>query len=91
MFSIEAQGECLPRFDNYVELDTQKKDAWGIPVLRIHSSYGENERAMAKAMRRDIENVLDSLKVRNPSPPKGELSVFGKNIHAWALTRRRAC
>ncbi|MCU1292121.1 MAG: glucose-methanol-choline oxidoreductase, partial [Bryobacterales bacterium] len=43
-FSLEAQGECLPRFDNFVELDPETKDAWGIPVLRVHSSYGENER-----------------------------------------------
>ena len=50
-FSVYAQGECLPRYDNYVALDPEKKDAWGIPALHIHASYGENELAMAKAMR----------------------------------------
>ena len=59
--SLEAQGECLPRFDNFVELDPEKKDAWGIPALRIHASYGENEHAMAKAMRHDIGNMLDAV------------------------------
>ncbi|MBV8808198.1 MAG: GMC family oxidoreductase [Acidobacteriaceae bacterium] len=86
-FSIEAQGECLPRFDNYVELDPEVKDAWGIPVLRIHASYGENERKMAKAMRADIGSVLDELKVKNPTPPSEELSVFGKNIHECGTAR----
>ena len=86
-FSIEAQGECLPRFDNFVELDPDKKDAWGIPVLRIHASYGENEYTMAKAMRRDINAILDAMKVTNPVPPNEELSVFGKNIHECGTAR----
>ncbi|MBV8070563.1 MAG: GMC family oxidoreductase [Acidobacteriaceae bacterium] len=86
-FSIEAQGECLPRFDNFVELDADKKDAWGIPVLRIHASYGENEQAMAKAMRQDIGDILDAMKVRNPQAPSEQLSIFGKNIHECGTAR----
>ena len=85
--SLEAQGECLPRFDNFVELDPEKKDAWGIPALRIHASYGENERAMAKAMRRDIANMLDAVGVQKADPPSDELSVFGKNIHECGTAR----
>jgi choline dehydrogenase-like flavoprotein len=86
-FSIEAQGECLPRFDNFVELDPEKKDAWDIPVLRIHSSYGENEHTMAKAMRHDIASVLDALQVKNVTPANDGLSVFGKNIHECGTAR----
>jgi choline dehydrogenase-like flavoprotein len=85
--SMEAQGECLPRFDNFVELDPHVKDAWGIPVLRIHASYGENEHAMAKAMRRDVAAMLDALRLKDPSPPNDELSVFGKNIHECGTAR----
>ena len=86
-FSMEAQGECLPRFDNFVELDPEMKDAWGIPALRIHASYGENEKTMAKAMRRDITNMIDALHVKYPTPPKEELSIFGKNIHECGTAR----
>jgi hypothetical protein len=57
-FGITAQGECLPRYDNYVTLDADKKDAWGIPALRVVASYAENERAMAKAMRREVMEIL---------------------------------
>jgi choline dehydrogenase-like flavoprotein len=84
---IESQGECLPRYENYVELDPEMKDAWGIPVLRINASYGENEKAMAQAMRQDLMNVLDALKLENVSMPKEELSVFGKNIHECGTAR----
>lgn len=86
-FGIEAQGECLPRYENYVELDPEVQDAWGIPVLRINASYGENEKAMAKAMRQDLMNILDALKLESVSMPKQELSVFGKNIHECGTAR----
>ncbi len=86
-FSMEAQGECLPRFDNFVELDPEKKDAWGIPVLRIHASYGENEHTMAKAMRQDIVAMLDALQVKETTQPDAGLSVFGKNIHECGTAR----
>jgi choline dehydrogenase-like flavoprotein len=86
-FGFEAQGECLPRFENYVELDPEKKDAWGIPALRIHASYGENEHAMARAMRQDIREVLDAMKVENAQGPADRLSVFGKNIHECGTAR----
>lgn len=87
VLSLEAQGECLPRFDNFVELDPVKKDAWGIPALRIHASYEENELAMAQSMRRDIGNMLDAIKVKDPIAPSPELSVFGKNIHECGTAR----
>ncbi len=85
-FGITAQGECLPRYENYVKLDPQRKDAWGIPVLHVVSSYGENERAMSKAMRNDVKEILNAMKIENPQPP-GEMSVFGKNIHESGTAR----
>ena len=86
-FAIEAQGECLPRKDNYVTLDPSKKDAWGIPVLHLNASYGENERAMAQAMRDDINAVLDEMKLNEVSRAKPDLSIFGKNIHECGTAR----
>jgi choline dehydrogenase-like flavoprotein len=86
-FAITAQGECLPRYDNCVTLDAEKKDAWGIPVLRIVASYGENEFAMAKAMRNDVMQILEAMKVEAPQAPGEHLSVFGKNIHECGTAR----
>lgn len=39
-------GEMLARKENFVELDPEVKDHWGIPVLRIHCTHGDNERKM---------------------------------------------
>ena len=84
---MEAQGECLPRADNYVALDPQKKDAWGIPALHINASYGENEKAMALAMTGHLSAILDAMKLADVAPPKPELSIFGKNIHECGTAR----
>jgi choline dehydrogenase-like flavoprotein len=86
-FAIEAQGECLPRADNFVTLDPQKKDAWGIPALHINASYGENDKTMAAAMREHISAILDEMKLADVTPPKTELSMFGKNIHECGTAR----
>jgi len=49
-FSIGGFGECLPNHDNFVELDKQTVDAWGIPTLRMHVTWSENELAIRKDM-----------------------------------------
>jgi choline dehydrogenase-like flavoprotein len=86
-FGIYAQGECLPRYDNYVKLDPGRKDAWGIPVLHINASYGENENAMARAMHTRLNEILDAIKVGERQAPSEKLSVFGKNIHECGTAR----
>ena len=86
-FGMMAQGECLPRYDNFAALDKEKKDAWGIPALHISASYGENESAMAKAMRQDLMNIMEAMKIPNPRPPRDGVSLFGKNIHECGTAR----
>src|SRR2546427_12123872 len=49
-FSFYGFGERLPRPTNYVELDPDTKDAWGIPALRIHCEWSANERKLLKDM-----------------------------------------
>jgi choline dehydrogenase-like flavoprotein len=44
--SLGAFGESLARWDNYIEIDRDLKDAWGIPALRICMTHGENEAAL---------------------------------------------
>ena len=38
-----AGGEMLARRENFVELDPEVKDAWDIPVLKIHFTHSDNE------------------------------------------------
>ncbi|MGB4773214.1 MAG: GMC family oxidoreductase [Chitinophagaceae bacterium] len=41
-------GETIPKETNYVRLDPNQKDPWGIPQLAINMSYDENDDKMTK-------------------------------------------
>ena len=41
-----SAGEMLARKENRVEIDPTRADAWGIPVLKVVCTHGENERAL---------------------------------------------
>jgi len=43
-----ARAEMLSRYENHVEIDRNVVDAWGVPALRIHIDWSDNERAMAR-------------------------------------------
>jgi choline dehydrogenase-like flavoprotein len=49
-FTFSGYGECLPNHNNFVEIDKSIVDAWGIPSLKIHCAFGENEFAIRKDM-----------------------------------------
>jgi choline dehydrogenase-like flavoprotein len=41
-------GETIPKETNFLSLDDEKKDAWGVPLLRINIDYDENDEKMIK-------------------------------------------
>jgi len=43
-------GECLPDPANFVEIDKERVDAWGVPVLKIHCEWRDNEKALLHDM-----------------------------------------
>jgi choline dehydrogenase-like flavoprotein len=80
---ITGFGEVLPRWDNFVELDPNVKDIYGIPVLKIHMSDGENERAMIQDMGDSAGEMLEAAGAKNirthahPSAPRWALHEAG--------------
>lgn len=48
--SMGAFGEVLARYENYADIDPQVKDRWGVPALRFHYQFGDNEMKMAADM-----------------------------------------
>jgi choline dehydrogenase-like flavoprotein len=58
-FGATGFGEMLPNHANKIGLDTQKKDKWGLPVLKIDCATGENERLMRKDMINDMAEMLE--------------------------------
>jgi len=67
-FSFFGFGECLPNRKNYVELGKQKADAWGIPTLKIHCAWGENEYALRKDMAKTAAEMLEAVGGKNIQP-----------------------
>jgi choline dehydrogenase-like flavoprotein len=39
-------GETIPKEQSYIRLDTEKKDDWGIPLLRISVDFDDNDAKM---------------------------------------------
>jgi choline dehydrogenase-like flavoprotein len=64
-FSVTGFGEVLPRWDNFVEIDKEVKDVYGIPVLKIHMSDGENEKAMIKDIAESAGEMLEAAGAKN--------------------------
>ena len=85
-FSFYGYGECLPNHNNFVELDKEKRDAWGIPVLKIHSSWGENELALRRDMAVAASEMLAAVGARDIQP-YAENEPPGFAIHEMGTAR----
>ena len=63
--SMGAFGESLARWDNYIEIDSNLKDAWGIPALRIVMTHGDNERALMDDAGAQAAEMLEAAGAKN--------------------------
>jgi len=85
-FTFYGFGECLPNHNNFVELDKEKVDAWGIPVLKIHCAWSENELALRKDMSISAAEMLAAAGARNIEPFTDDASP-GLAIHEMGTAR----
>lgn len=85
-FDFYGFGECLPRSDNYVELDPVTVDKWGIPALRISCQWGENERALLQAMSDSAVEMLEAAGATDIDPYVYDLPP-GLTIHEMGTAR----
>jgi len=60
-----AFGEMLPNHDNKITIDPDKKDKWGMPVIKIDCATGENEAKMRKDMMADMAEMLTAVGVKD--------------------------
>lgn len=66
-------AEMLPRPENRVTLDPKRRDAWGIPVLRIDCTYSEPELAQARDQTqalRDLAGLAEVALTRVDEAPR---------------------
>jgi choline dehydrogenase-like flavoprotein len=67
-----AGAEMLARRDNFVELDPEVKDRWGIPVLKIHFTHSDNDYKLIEDFQEKAEELFRKAGGEvMPSAPRG--------------------
>ena len=79
-------GEVLARYENYVDLDPQMQDAWGIPSLRFHYQFSDNEKKMCEDMATSAKELLEAAGIEIIGVDKNILTE-GWSIHELGTAR----
>lgn len=66
---IGAQGAMHANDDCYAEIDPKVKDQWGIPALRFHWKFSDDELRQVSHQQEWIANILDSMGARFTRDP----------------------
>jgi choline dehydrogenase-like flavoprotein len=84
---MTVRAAMLSRFENYAEIDPNGVvDAWGIPVLKMHIEYSDNEREMAKDAAQTSEEILRAAGAEVLSTG-GQMTAPGRIIHELGTAR----
>jgi choline dehydrogenase-like flavoprotein len=85
MVGYTCRGEMVPNENSYAELDPEVKDQWGIPVLRWHWKWGEEELRMAdhaaKTFSEMIEAMGGKVRARKNGTGRNGIEQGGRVIH----------
>ncbi|MBS1867058.1 MAG: GMC family oxidoreductase, partial [Acidobacteria bacterium] len=93
---FSGRGEMIPNADTYCEIDSEKVDQWGIPVLRFHFRWSEYELRQAKDMQETFKSIVETMggtyKTRTPidGPNVFGIQAGGKIIHEVGTARMGA-
>src|SRR5690349_14136611 len=84
--SMGAFGEVLARYENYVDIDPDVKDRWGIPVLRFHYKFGDNEKKMAADMAVAAREMFEAAGIEEIGVDR-DILTEGWSIHELGTAR----
>ncbi len=84
--SMGGFGEVLARYENYMDLDPEVKDAWGIPVLRFHYEFGDNEKKMCEDMANAGKEMFEAAGIEVVGVDKN-IRTEGWSIHELGTAR----
>ncbi|KAA9352851.1 GMC oxidoreductase [Larkinella humicola] len=59
--SMSGRGEPIPLESNYCEIDPNTVDKYGIPTLRFHYKWSDNEVKQAKHMQDTFEQIIEAM------------------------------
>ncbi|MBL8210189.1 MAG: GMC family oxidoreductase [Bryobacterales bacterium] len=89
---LSGRGEMIPNEHSFCELDPTVTDRFGIPVLRFHFRWSENEIKQAKHMHKTFVDIIEAMGgrvmgLRNPEREDGGISIPGSIIHELGTVR----
>ena len=83
---LYAYGECIPYYENKVEMDEDKKDKWGFPILKITAEFKENEMKMRKDMKEQVYEMLEVMGLKEIKVHEGT-HIMGDSTHLVGTAR----
>ena len=66
---LAGRGEQIPNEHTYCDIDPEVVDQWGIPVLRFHFDWTENELKQARHMHETFKAILETMGGKIVGPP----------------------
>jgi choline dehydrogenase-like flavoprotein len=75
--SFNGRGETIPNADSYCEIDPERVDRWGIPVLRFHWKWSDYERNQVRHMQNTFREIIDRLGGKALDPMPGSEADYG--------------
>lgn len=80
-------GETIPKETNFVALDPNLKDKWGIPQLRISVSYDDNDEKMVKDYHEQLTEMFTKAGFKNIQTHDVPNKAPGLDIHEMGGVR----
>jgi choline dehydrogenase-like flavoprotein len=84
--TIVGAGCGLQDPNNFVDIDPDVKDAWGIPAVRIHLKFGPNQEAMIRDIAESASEMIEAAGGKVLTRPASP-SVPGSQIHEQGTCR----
>ncbi len=87
---LALRGEMVANSNCYMEIDTQVKDKWGIPVPKFHWRWSEHELNQVAHGQRTAHQIIETMGGRVYAPeqtPEEALKKGGEIIHEVGTTR----
>ena len=85
--SLGGMGEVLPYKDNYMTLDDELTDKWGMPAVRFHIQRHDNEWAMRKDMVATAAEMLEAAGATDIETNDRDHIALGNNNHEMGGAR----
>lgn len=88
--SFTCRGEMIPNADSYCEIDTEVKDKWGIPTLKFHFRWSDEELRMVAHFQETTKQIIDRLGGKvlwGDMSPVEAISKGGEIIHEVGTAR----